>query len=210
MFPKRLKDKGQGEQEKESKAFQLFLAFSLLLMCVLGLGIAFAALTDEFSPLYQSISSFGWSKTGGKVIKTSFSHETISRRAKIPTVEGGTTISRDGIGCFPNVVYSFKVAGREYRGNKIDFSADKVFFDLDDECEAFLDDYRNKDVEVFYNPANPNESTLSRDYVYRSDDYIAGCCCGSFGLFFVLLFWLSIRDLMGYSSTRKKRRGKKQ
>jgi hypothetical protein len=60
----------------------------------------------------------------------------------------------------PNVIYTYQVEGAEYQGEKINFSAVNNFNSKED-CDNYLDVYRNRAVEIFYNTNDPNESTLS-------------------------------------------------
>ena len=80
----------------------------------------------------------------------------------------------------------------------MNFATEEKYFSLAEESREYLDSVyqAGQSVEVFYNPDNPQESTLSREYVYEFGDYQAGCCCGSIGILCSLLFWFSIRDLI--------------
>jgi hypothetical protein len=188
-MPKRLKDGREAKSSKnETKPFfAAFTSISLLILVVIAFSIAFISLGKEISPFTQSVRSRFWSKTDGKVIKTFASTEPISC--------GGRTSRGSCIVYIPNVVYTYQVEGTKYQGEKINFSAVNNFNSKED-CDNYLDAYRNRAVEIFYNSNDPNESTLSREYVYKFNDYYAGCCCGSLGLLFGLMFWLSVKDLI--------------
>lgn len=189
MLPKKLKYERQKER-KESKAFGFFLFFSLLLTSFVGLTVAYFALQGEIPTLYKSVLSRSWSKTEGKIIKTFSSTKSVrTGSAKNP---GSRTVY------VPSVNYSFQVGSETFTGARINFAAEEKYFTFEAESKEYLDSlYQvNKNVEVFYNSSNPRESTLSREYVYDSGNYQTGCCCGSLGIFFGVLIWFSIKDLI--------------
>jgi hypothetical protein len=166
------------------------LAFSLLLASGLALGVSYFALHGEIPALYKSVLSRSWSKTGGKIVKAQTSTKTVrTGPAKNP---------RSATVYVPNVNYTFQVGSETFTGGRMNFSAEEKYFPREEESRDYLDSSYpvNKNVEVFYNPNNPRESVLSREYVYEFGDYQAGCCCGSIGILCSLLFWLSIRDLI--------------
>ncbi len=189
MSPKKLKYERQKER-KESKAFGFFLFFSLLVVSCAGLTVAYFALHREIPVLYMSVLSRSWSKTEGKIIKTFSSTKSV--RTGSAKNSGSRTVY------VPNVNYSFQVEGETFTGAGMNFAAEEKYFTLQAESKEYLDSlYQiNKNVEVFYNPSNPWESTLSREYVYDSGSYQTGCCCGSLGIFFGVLIWFSIKDLI--------------
>ena len=189
MLPKKLKYERQGEKKK-SKFFGIFLAFSLLVTSGAALGVSYFALQNEIPALYKSILSRTWTKTGGKITKTFTSTKSVS---------GGSSKNPRSITVYvPGVNYSFQVGNETFTGSRINFSGEEKYFSLPEESKAYLDSVYQVDqnVEVFYNPNNPQESALSHEYVYKFGDYQAGCCCGSFGILCSLLFWLSIKDLI--------------
>jgi hypothetical protein len=189
MLPKKLKYERQTEK-KESKFFGLFLACSLLVTSGAALGVSYFALHAEIPALYKSVLSRSWSKTEGKIVRTHTSTKSVPA--------GSSKNPRSATVYVPNVNYSFEVGNETFTGSRVNFSAEEKYFSLPEESQDHLDAvYQvNKNVEVFYNPNNPQESTLSREYVYKFGDYQAGCCCGSVGILCSLLFWLSIRDLI--------------
>jgi hypothetical protein len=189
MPPKKLKYERQTKQ-KDSKLFSIFLAFSLLVTSGLAFGVSYFSLHNEIPALYKSVVSRGWTKTEGKIVKTYTSTKSVrTGSAKNP---GSALVY------VPNVNYSFEVGNETFTGSRINFSAEEKYFSLLDESKKYLDSvYQvNQKTEVFYDPNNPQESTLSREYVYQFGDYQAGCCCGSIGILCSLLFWFSIRDLI--------------
>ncbi len=188
-MPKRLKyerEAGRGGRKMKSISSAVFMSVCLLVTSSFALSVAYFALAKEISPLFQSVFSRTWSKTDGKVIKTFTSTKL--------TPAGGRG-QRGGVVYVPNVVYSYRVADKEYQGERINFSAG-ISFSLQEESDNFLNSYRNQTVEVFYSPNDPQRSTLSQEYVYKFNDYYAGCCCGSVGIFFALIFWFSVKDLI--------------
>ena len=189
MKPGKLKYERQ-TAKKDSKFFGLFLAFALLLTSCLGLGISYFSLQDELPALYKSLLSRRWSKTEGVIVKTYISTKTV--RAGSAKNPGSATVY------VPSVDYAFQVGGITFTGSRIDFSAEERYFPLREKSVEYLDSvYQvNRSVEVFYNPSDPRESTLSREYVYNFGNYQAGCCCGSVGILCSLLFWLSVKDLI--------------
>ena len=189
MLPKKLKyERRTGK--KESKFFGIFLAFSLLLASGAALGVSYFALHNEAAALYKSVLSRSWTKTEGKIVNTYTSTKSVPA--------GSAKNPRAATVYVPNVNYSFEVGGETFTGSRINFSAEEKYFSLAEESREYLDSsYRTgENVEVFYNPNNPPESALSREYVYKFGDYQAGCCCGSIGILCSLLFWFSIRDLI--------------
>lgn len=189
MLPKKLKYERQSE-EKDSKFFSIFLAFSMLLVSAAALGVSYFSLQDELPALYKSMMSRSWSKTEGRIVKTYTSTKSVrTGSAKNP---GSATVY------VPNVNYSFQVGSAAFTGSRVNFSAEEKYFSLSEESRQYLDSvYQiNQTVEVFYNPSDPQESTLSREYVYEFGNYQAGCCCGSIGILCSLLFWFSIKDLI--------------
>ncbi len=189
MLPKKLKYERQ-KGRKESKAFGFFLFFSLLVVTFAGLTVSYFALHREIPALYKSVLSRSWSKTGGTIIKTFSSTKSV--RA------GSAKNPRSATVYVPNVNYSFQVGNETFTGERINFAGEEKHFSFEEESKAYLDSrYQiNKNVEVFYNPNNPRESSLSREYVYDSGSYQTGCICGSLGIFFGVLLWFSIRDLI--------------
>jgi hypothetical protein len=189
MLPKRLKyerEAGHGGREKKSVFTSIFISVILLIVCSAALSVAYSALAKEISPLFQSVLSRTWSKTDGRVIKTYTSTK---------SVPCGGRNSRGCVEYVPNVVYLYRVGDKEHQGERINFSAVNAF-DSAEASDSYLNSYQNKTVEVFYNPNNLQESTLSQEYVYKFNDYYAGCCCGSLGIFFALLLWFSVKDLV--------------
>ena len=189
MLPKKLKYERQ-KAGKESKAFGFFLFFSLCVVTFAALGVAYFALHAEIPALYKSILSRSWSKTEGKITKTYTSTKSISA--------GSSKTSRSATVYVPNVNYLFQVENETFTGARINFTGEEKHFRLPEESKEYLDSFYqvNKNVEVFYNPNNPQESTLSREYVYDSGSYQTGCICGSIGIFFGILIWFSIKDLI--------------
>lgn len=196
MLPKKLKyERHSGK--KESKFFGVFLPFSLLLLSVFALSVSYLALRDEMPALYKSILSRSWSKTEGKIIKTYTSTKTVrAGSAKNPT---------SALVYVPKIDYSFQIGNETFTGSRMNFSGRETYFSLPEQSREYLDSvYRaGQTVEVFYDPNNPQESTLSREYVYAFGDYQAGCCCGSVAVLFSLLFWFSIKDLIKIFRKRK-------
>ena len=189
MLPKRLKyerEAGRGKRGAKSVSSAVFMSLCLLITSAFALSVAYLALEKEISPLFQSVFSRSWSKTDGKVVRTFTSTK---------SVPCGGRNSRGCIKYVPNVVYLYRVGDKEYQGERINFSAVNTF-DSKEASDDYLNHYRNKTVEVFYSSNNPQQSTLSREYVYKFDDYYAGCCCGSAGIFFGLLLWFSVKDLI--------------
>jgi len=189
FMPNRLKyerEAGRGKQKTKSVSFAVFMSVGLLITSSLALGVAYFSLAKEISPLFQSVLSRSWSKTDGKVIKSFPSTKSVSC---------GGRYSRGCVEYVPNVVYLYRIGDKEYQGERINFSAVNTFKSKED-SDSYLNSYRNQITEVFYNPSDPQQSTLSQKYVYKFNDYYAGCCCGSVGIFFALIFWFSVKDLI--------------
>jgi hypothetical protein len=189
MLPKKLKyERHTGK--KESKFFGIFLACSLLISSGAALGISYFALHAEIPALYKSLLSRSWTKTDGRIVKTYTSTKSV-RAGSAKNPQSATVY-------VPNADYSFQVGSETFTGRRMNFATEEKYFSLAEESREYLDSVyqAGQSVEVFYNPDNPQESTLSREYVYEFGDYQAGCCCGSIGILCSLLFWFSIRDLI--------------
>ena len=189
MLPDKLKYERQ-KGRKDSKLFGFFLSSSLLVVTFAALGVSYFALQNEIPALYKSFLSRNWSKIEGKITKTYTSTKSISA--------GSSKNPRAATVYVPTVNYSFQVENETFTGERINFSAEEKHFPLQEESKEYLDSFYqvNKNVEVFYNSSNPQESTLSREYVYNSGSYQTGCVCGSIGIFFGVLIWFSIKDLI--------------
>jgi|GEM_PF-6463521 len=197
MLSKKLKYERRAGK-KDSKFFGIFLAFSMLLTSGAALCVSYFALHEEIPALYKSVLSRSWSKTDGKIVKTYTSTKSV--------LVGSSKNLRPATVYVPNVNYSFQVGNETFTGGRINYASAAKYFSLQEESREYLDSvYQiNKNVEVFYDPHNPQESTLSREYVYKFGDYQAGCCCGSIGILFSLLFWFSIKDLIRIFRKQKK------
>jgi len=188
-MPKRFKyerEANSGKRNKKSVFSAVFISVSLLIVSSAALSVSYFSLAKEISPFFQSVFSRSWSKTEGNVVKTFTSTE---------SVPCGGRNSRGCLEYVPNVVYLYRVGDKEYQGERINFSAVNTFKSKE-ETDSYLNSYGDKAVEVFYNPNNVQDSTLSREYVYKFNDYYVGCCCGSAGLFFTVLLWFSVKDLI--------------
>jgi hypothetical protein len=189
MLPKKLKYERQAGK-KESKFFSVFLCLSMLLVTSAALSVSYFSLQNEVPALYRSLLSRSWSQTDGKITKIYTSTKSIRT--------GSAKNPGSAIVYVPKVNYSFQVGDRLLTGDRMNFSAEEKYFPLEEQSTQYLNSiYQiNQKVEVFYNPNDPQESSLSREYVYDSGSYQAGCGCGSLGLLFGLLFWLSLKDLI--------------
>lgn len=201
MLPKKLKYEGLTGRKKP-KFFGFFLFFSLLVVTFASLTVSYFSLHREIPALYKSFLSRNWSKTEGRIIKTYTSKKFVS--------SGSSKNPRSAAVFVPNVNYSFQIENETFTGERINFAGEEKHFSLEEESQQYLNSrYRlNQNVEVFYNPDNPRESALSREYVYDSGSYQAGCCCGSIGIFFGVLLWFSFKDLI--SIFRKQKNDDKQ
>ena len=193
----KLKYKGQNEK-RESPLFGIFLLVSMLSVTALGIGVAYFSLAGEMAALYESLRSRGWTKTEGVITKNY--NATTRVRAGSAKNPGSALVY------VPTVEYTFEAGGETLTGNRINFSAEeKHYVDAAEGLNYLKSSYPvNKRVEVFYNPNNPRESALSREYVYDASSYQAGCGCGIPGLLFGFLSWLSLRDLIKYFRRRKR------
>lgn len=189
MLAKKLKD-GRQAGKKESTFFSIFLCFSMLLLTIAAWSVSYFSLQNEIPALYQSVLSWNWSKTDGRITK--IFHTTKSVRTGSAKNSGSATVY------VPKVNYSFQVGDEVLTGDRMNFAGEEKYFPLEEQSLEYVNSlYQiNQTVEVFYHPNYPQESALSREYMYNSDNYQAGCCCGSLGIFFSLLTWLSFRDLI--------------
>jgi len=189
MLPDKLKYERQ-KGRKDPKLFGFFLFFSLLAATFAALSVSYFALQNEIPALCKSFLSRNWSKTEGRITKTYTAAKFISA--------GSSKNPRSATVYVPTVNYSFQVENETFTGERINFAAEEKHFPLQEESNEYLDSFYqvNKNVEVFYNSSNPQESTLSWEYVYDSSSYQTGCVCGSMGIFFGVLIWFSIKDLI--------------
>jgi hypothetical protein len=184
--------------EQDSAGSVIFLALSLLILSATAFAVAYLSLAKEISPLYRSVLSRTWSRAEGKIVK--HTESTKSVRAGSAKNPGSATVY------VPKVSYAFQIGGETFTGERMNFTAEEKYFSTVGESREFLaSSYPvNANVEVFYDSSDPRESTLSREYVYEFGDYQAGCCCGSLGILFSLLFWLSVKDSIKIFRKRKK------
>jgi hypothetical protein len=196
MLPKKLEYERQAEK-KESKFFSVFLCLTMLLITCLALSISYFSLQNEIPALYQSVLSLRWSKADGKITKIYTSTKSVTA--------GSAKNPRSATVYVPKINYSFQTGSETLTGERMNFSGEEKYFPLEKESLEYVNSlYQiNQTVEVFHHPTNPQESALSREYVYNSDNYLSGCGCGFMGIFFSLLCWLSFRDLIKYFRQKK-------
>lgn len=151
--------------------------FSLL---VLGFGAIFVYLglkiiADEIRTWRKASASREWSSSVGEVINSEL-HTSYGRRATY----------------YPRAKYSYTVAGQNYTGDRIVFAWREVF---DREAaEKVVQSYRpGQMVTVFYDPQQPQESTLDRKFPWPLFELFCGVLvavcpgitCSSMGISFL-------------------------
>ncbi len=123
-----------------------------------------------------------------------------------PTVEGNITTSEtekmegedtEGIRLVaykPNIRYSYTVSGVQYTSSRISFEGIKTSGKI--AAKEMLARYPiGKQITVYYNPRNPQQSTLQTNYPQK--DLIAGLCIGLFfiSMAIVLFFLITVPEL---------------
>lgn len=109
---------------------------------MIGAGLVGAAL--QAYGLFVAFRSRAWSKAPGRV-GSSLLHESLPHRDMAFDVDSAS------------VQYSYEVAGRAYSGSRIRFGLGP-FGSGDADDATFYQQFR--DVTVYYNPANPDQSVL--------------------------------------------------
>ena len=106
--------------------------------------VLFASVLTIFV-IYKYFRFFFWKKTEGEILDKKV--ERVKEIIKYETYQ-------------PIIEYKYQVDGKEYISNKIfitPFECDK------NTAEKILNSFKDKKVEVYYNPFNPSESILKRN-----------------------------------------------
>jgi len=111
-------------------------------------GIGIFMLFKYFREKENATESQNWSSTLGKIqksyMKHDFNHET------------GSTLY------YPSVKYSYQSLGSEYLGNRINFGGSTGYSSRRKANEILAQYSPEKNVTVYFNPQNPEESVLER------------------------------------------------
>ena len=140
---------------------------------VLGFGIGLAGFMKARSERAKAAVSLAWEKTTGTIVDSSYRTET--RRAS-----GCGAAFRDPVViAFPTASYHYDVNGQQMRGGNI---WPKPLERTVAQAEALMTEYsKGKQVDVYYNPANPSQSVLQPGVVDRrwANDIIAYIILGA-------------------------------
>jgi hypothetical protein len=116
---------------------------SLLIAAFFGLGVYSIISHDS-----AGRNSLSWPTTTGKILKTK-----IYERTDTVVVVGSTDY-------YVYVKYVYSVDGKEYTSSKVRFTEPSSFMDLKDAQRERAKFPVNKEVDVYYNPDNPESSCL--------------------------------------------------
>jgi|GEM_PF-1873866 len=152
--------------------------FSLL---VLSFGAVFVylglnILIGEIRTWRKAVASREWPSSVGRIISS-----------EVQTAYGGRSTTH-----YPRAKYSYTVAGQNYTGDRIVFAWRNIF---DRQAtEKVVESYRpGQTVTVFYDPQQPQESTLDRNFPWPIFElfsgvlvlFCPGVACSAMGLSFL-------------------------
>ena len=131
-----------------SKLISLF-RFSQLPVIVLGLILAGVGLFFWATPgLMRSFGNQTWPSVNGRITDSRWHNKIIGQSALRPTSK-----------FIPKIEYAYSVNSAEYRGTTVSLDAFESFDRLT--AKTKLEQYATgREVQVFYDPANPNISCL--------------------------------------------------
>ncbi len=158
-----------------------FVASSLFILVLLPFAflMAYILVSEEQQTYAKSKRSQNWQATQGYIVES--------------------FIDERGTKSFaPLVVYSYQVGDVQYRSNRILFSLKRPKFDTREEALRLLEPFgefkddtslklkdrievikaqagRNRHTEVFFDPANPQNSTLRKEYMISADTSVFVC-----------------------------------
>ena len=182
-----------------------FVASALVISVLLPMTFFFAYIlvSEQYLPYAESKKSQNWQATQGYIVES--------------------FIDERGDYFTPLVVYSYQIGDVEYRNTKILFAAQKPKFETREEALKLLEPFgefrdetrleakdaievikvqkgRNRQTEIFYDPANPQNSTLRKEYLTAD---IRLFVCGI--PIFLFICTISATSILNWSrSVRKK------
>ena len=115
-----------------------------------------------------------WPKTKARILSSGLVEDSMR-----------TATGQIGTGFFPRVTYSYKVAGKEYTGERISFGDLRLnYTDAENVKSRFTVD---EEVEVSYNPENPEEAALAPQAKRGLKSLIPGIFMFACGFIVILL-----------------------
>jgi hypothetical protein len=139
-------DRLQGLLGRLPWPFDTHVGQVLLLVVLVPIGISFIVLRQKLGRVRQAA---GWQTTMGRVIES-----------RVDDAVSNSSIRNPLIDHRPRVAYEFSVNGRAFVGDRIGFGDDSGGANT----EATLARYPvGRAVQVYYDPANPEESVLERE-----------------------------------------------
>jgi hypothetical protein len=134
-------------------AEQLPVWLRLLLWCSLLLGGAYCVWNGLlYIRLGQESNS--WPTVKGRIIKSYLHSHTSTSTSQTGATTSSTSYS-------PLIHYLYERYGIQYRSKSMVLGDETLSFSQQEEAEFYLDNYPlHKEVEVFYNPAQPSMSVL--------------------------------------------------
>jgi len=126
----------------------------IILLAIFSAGVG--AIVFSFHPLENLKDSETWQTTDAVI--TSSEIQKNETRKKTP----GSSTYKTRITYQPKVTFIYTIDGKEYRGDRINFSY-QSYSDIKEAKEIQGSYPVDKEISVFYNPEDPAESVVSRD-----------------------------------------------
>ncbi|MBN1808753.1 MAG: DUF3592 domain-containing protein [Planctomycetes bacterium] len=127
----------------------------LLIFVVVGAGLA----VYGNSVVAKAKASAGWPSAKGRIERSSLD----SRRTRSTDSRGH---GRETTSYYADIMYSYTVDGRKYSGGKVRYGASSTSRAA---ADKLVEKYRaGEDVDVYYDPAKPEESVLEPGAVWQS------------------------------------------
>ena len=132
------------------------------LVFLIFIAIAIGLLGSELRSFWNSIQSWGWTETQGKIEEAFVYYKS---RRQSPT--HGYTYQ---------VRYSYLVNGQQFTGTRLCFSSETVTFESKEEAERRIAAYTpvGKTVAVFYDSKAPQEATLEKKHSWTGFKIFCG------------------------------------
>ena len=159
----------------------IFSIVTALILVAIGLLFAYLALRNIFEQIQVwrlARQSRDWPSVPGIIQTTEIIYEGVkSPRAR------------------PHITYTYQVNGTKYESNRINFSFAHIFWKK--EAADVLARYPiHATVTVYYNPAQPAQSTLEQRHAGLADGFLIGlivflptCLCLSTGIIGLMDIW---------------------
>ncbi|RMG44575.1 MAG: DUF3592 domain-containing protein [Candidatus Dadabacteria bacterium] len=168
---KPLSTKKPTEQQSKQAGRIVFGVFLLV-----GLALAYPFI---FSPVYKMISALSWKEVPAQVV--------YSRVVEEKSSKGGSTYEAD-------IFYKYKVNGREYFSNDIDFFIRGSSSGYSGKAKFIRKYPRGKKITVYVNPSDPTEAVINRGLNLKF-------LLGLFPAVFLLIGYIGMRAISSKKST---------